>query len=88
MLRTRRSEVLESNGILYKLFKKGVVVANPNYAIRELKVKTGFTFLRELLTNRRYVPHDESKGETLDTQELQAVIPAQTGRVSTSGFCL
>ncbi len=81
-----RSEVLESNGMLYKLFQNGVVVVNPNYENRELKVKTGFTFLRDVLTNRRYAPHDESKGITLDTQELQAIIPAQSGRVFVNGF--
>jgi hypothetical protein len=72
---------------LCKLFQNGVVV-NPNYEERELKVKTGFTFLREVLTNHRYAPHDESKGATLDTQELQTVIPAQSGRVFISGFSL
>ena len=81
-----RSQVRESNGILYKLFQNGVVVVNPNYEDRELQVKTGFTFLREVLTNRRYAFHDESKGITLDTQELQAIIPAESGRVFISGF--
>jgi len=81
-----RGEALESNGILYKLFENGLVAVNPNYEDRELRVKTGFTFVREVLTNRRYAPHDESKAITLDTQELQAIIPAQSGRVFINGF--
>lgn len=81
-----RSEVLESNGMLYKLFRNGVVVANPNDEDRELHVKTGFTFLREVLTNHRYAPHDESKAITLDRRELQAIIPARSGRVFIHGF--
>lgn len=81
-----RGAMLESNGMFYRLFENGVVVVNPNYDDRELKVKTGFTFLRELLTNRRYAPHDESRGMTLDTKELQAIIPAESGRVFINGF--
>ena len=81
-----RSEVLESNGLLSRLFENGVVVVNPNYEDREPKVKTGFMFLRELLTNRRYAPHDEAHAAILDTQELQAIIPAESGRVFINGF--
>jgi hypothetical protein len=81
-----RSEVLESNGMLYKLFENAVVVVNPNYEDRELKVKTGFTFLRDVLKNRRYAPHDEAKAISLDTQELQAIIPAESGRIFVNGF--
>ena len=81
-----RSKMLKSNGMFYRLFEDGVVAVNPNFEDRELKVKTGFTFLRELLTNRRYAPHDESKGMTLDTKELKAIIPAASGRVFVNGF--
>ena len=35
--------------------------------------------------NRRFAPHDESKGWTLDTQELQAIVPAESGRVFING---
>jgi hypothetical protein len=76
-----RSEVLESNGMLYRLYEKGVVVLNPTNIDRELKVKSGFSFLREALTNRRYHPHDEATMASLETEELQAVIPAESGRV-------
>lgn len=81
-----RSDVLESNGMDYRLYENGLVVVNPNNEARELRVKTGFTFLRDVLANRRYAPHDEAKGMTLDTQELQAIIPAESGRVFVSGF--
>ena len=81
-----KGEMLESNGIFYRLFEDGIAVVNPSFEDRELKAKTGFTFLRELLTNRRYAPHDESRGMTLDTKELQAIIPAESGRVFINGF--
>lgn len=53
-----RGEVLESNGVLYKLFQNGLVALNPNYDDRELHIKTGFMFVRELLTDRRFSPWD------------------------------
>ncbi len=76
-----RSEVLEANGVLYRLFQKGVVTLNPTNVDQELKVKSGFSFLREILTNRRHHPHIEKTGASLETEELQAIIPAESGRV-------
>jgi len=82
-----RSEILEYNGIYYRLFTNGVVVLNPTPDDREICIKTGITTpLRELATNRRYVAHDESRGWTLSTTELKAIIPAESGRVFIEGF--
>jgi hypothetical protein len=39
-----------------------------------------------VLKNRRYAPHDEAKAISLDTQELQAIIPAESGRIFVNGF--
>jgi len=76
-----RSEVRESNGVLYRLFENGVVILNPTNEDRRIKIKTGFSFLREVLTNRRYHPDDEATGASLETPPLEAIIPAQSGRV-------
>jgi len=86
-LRGTRSEMLEHNGVYYRLFTNGVVALNPTPDDRELTIKTGITTpLRELATNRRYVAHNESRGWTLNTTELKAIIPAESGRVFIEGF--
>lgn len=87
-----RSGVLESNGMLYKLFEHGLVVVNPHKDTRELHIKTGFPPLRELLTNRRYSSCDLKENilkgidvYTQDPLDLRALIPAESGRVFIRG---
>ena len=61
-------------------------MVNSSCEDREPEVKTDFTFLREVLADRRYAPHDESKRTILDTQELLAITSHQSGRVFISGL--
>lgn len=91
-----KTGILEYNGLLYRVFDKGVVVVNPYKGERELRVKTGFSqSLRDVMTNRRYgnldLVENEMKGlkgddgYTLWPVDLWVTIPGEAGRVYLTG---
>ena len=89
-----KGDILEYNGLLYRIFEEGVVVVNPYKAERELRIRTGHrTPLRDAMTNRRYAESD-LKENLMQGQDmyknwpvnLWVTIPGESGRVFITGY--
>jgi hypothetical protein len=92
-----KSEILEYNGLLYRIFEEGVVVVNPYKGERELRIDTGHPApLRDVLTNHRYARADlkENLMQGLHGQDmyktwpvnLWVTIPGESGHVFITGY--